>query len=287
MLPDNLELADIRRLVIISMFSDDVLFAQLALKGGNALNLIYGLGSRSSVDVDLSLEQDFVDLDDARERIFRALKARFSEVGLRVFDEKFSRRPLQSKVGEERWGGYQVEFKLIGEAKYDAMKADPDRARREALVIGPDNKRVFIVQISKFEFCQGKVETELQDYSIFVYTPEMIAIEKLRAICQQMPEYHLRGYSTPRARDFYDIHSIVTAGNVNLSTSESSELVRNIFAAKDVDLALLPKIKEYREFHRQDCPAVELTVSGDLKPFDFYFNFVVAQTDLLKPLWEK
>jgi predicted nucleotidyltransferase component of viral defense system len=285
--PDNLDLADIRRLVIIAMFSDDVLFAQLALKGGNALNLIYGLGSRSSVDVDLSLEQDFVDLDDARERIFRALKARFSEVGLRVFDEKFSRRPLQSKVGEERWGGYQVEFKLIGEAKYDAMKADPDRARREALVIGPDNKRVFIVQISKFEFCQGKVETELQDYSIFVYTPEMIAIEKLRAICQQMPEYHLRGYSTPRARDFYDIHSIVTAGNVNLSTSESSELVRNIFAAKDVDLALLPKIKEYREFHRQDWPAVELTVSGDLKPFDFYFNFVVAQTDLLKPLWEK
>jgi hypothetical protein len=79
----------------------------------------------------------------------------------------------------------------------------------------------------------------------------------------------------------------VTAGNVNLSTSESSELVRNIFAAKDVDLALLPKIKEYREFHRQDWPAVELTVSGDLKPFDFYFNFVVAQTDLLKPLWEK
>jgi hypothetical protein len=285
--PDNLDLADIRRLVIIAMFSDDVLFAQLALKGGNALNLIYGLGSRSSVDVDLSLEQDFVDLDDARERIFRALKARFSEVGLRVFDEKFSRRPLQSKVGEERWGGYQVEFKLIGEAKYNEMKADPDRARREALVIGPDNKRVFIVQISKFEFCQGKVETELQDYSIFVYTPEMIAIEKLRAICQQMPEYHLRGYSTPRARDFYDIHSIVTAGNVNLGTRESSELIRNIFAVKDVELALLPKIKEYQEFHRQDWPAVELTVSGDLKPFDFYFNFVVAQTDLLKPLWEK
>src|ERR1700678_1466189 len=101
--PRNLDLAEIRRLVIIAMFSDDVLYAQLALKGGNALNLIYGLGSRSSVDVDLSLEQDFVDLDDARERIFRALKSRFSEADLRVFDEKFSKRPLESKVGEERW----------------------------------------------------------------------------------------------------------------------------------------------------------------------------------------
>ena len=117
----------------------------------------------------------------------------------------------------------------------------------------------------------------------------MIAIEKLRAICQQMPEYHLRGYSTPRARDFYDIHSIVTAGNVNLGRAEpeSAELVRNIFAAKDVDLALLPKIKEHGEYHAQDWPSVELSVSEGLRPFDFYFNFVVAQTELLKPLWDK
>lgn len=285
--PNKIDLADIRRLVIIAMFSDDVLFDQLALKGGNALNLIYGLGSRSSVDVDLSLEKDFVDLDDARERIFRALRDRFSEVGLRVFDEKFTRKPLEVKIGEERWGGYQVEFKLIDETKYNSMKADTDRARREALVIGPDNQRVFVIQISKYEFCQGKIQTDLQDYSIFVYTPEMIAIEKLRAICQQMNEYPLRRYSTPRARDFYDIHSTVTARGLNLGSSETAELVRNIFAAKNVDLGLLPKITEYREYHRQDWPAVELTVSGKLNPFDFYFDFVVAQTELLKALWEK
>jgi predicted nucleotidyltransferase component of viral defense system len=285
--PIKFDLADIRRLVIIAMFSDDVLFDQLALKGGNALNLIYGLGSRSSVDVDLSLEKDFVDLDDARERIFRALRDRFSEAGLRVFDEKFSRKPLEVKIGEERWGGYQVEFKLIDETKYNSMKADTDRARREALVIGPDNQRVFVIQISKYEFCQGKVQTDLQDYSIFVYTPEMIAIEKLRAICQQMKEYPLRRYSTPRARDFYDIHSTVTARGLDLGSSETAELVRNIFAAKNVDLGLLPKITEYREYHRQDWPAVELTVSGKLNPFDFYFDFVIAQTELLKALWEK
>ena len=39
----------------------------------------------------------------------------------------------------------------------------------------------------------------------------MIAIEKLRATCQQMPEYGIRGAATQRARDFYDIHLIVTS----------------------------------------------------------------------------
>ncbi len=282
-----MDLADIRRSVIIAMFSDDILFTQLALKGGNALNLIYRLGSRSSVDIDLSLEEDFVNLDDARERIFRALRARFAEVGLRVFDEKFNKRPPLAKVGDERWGGYQIDFKLMEETKFESMTTDIERARREALVIGPGDQRVFSIQISKHEFCRGKVEAGLENYSIYVYTPEMIAIEKLRAICQQMPEYPSRRYSTPRARDFYDIHSTIAGIGIDLRTAESVDLVRNIFAAKDVDLGLLPKINVYREFHQQDWPAVELTVSGKLNSFNFYFDFVVDQTQLLKPLWEK
>ena len=49
-----MDFADVRRIVIIAMFADDTLFNQLVLKGGNALNLIYGIGDRSSLDVDLS-----------------------------------------------------------------------------------------------------------------------------------------------------------------------------------------------------------------------------------------
>ena len=44
-----------------------------------------------------------------------------------------------------------------------------------------------------------------------VYTPEMIVLEKLRALCQSIPEYktiipsaNIKG----RARDFYDIWNI-------------------------------------------------------------------------------
>jgi hypothetical protein len=228
-----------------------------------------------------------VDLDDAKERILRALGSRFAEVGLRLFDEKFSKRPPEAKPGGEKWGGYQIEFKLMEEDRFLKIGGDIDRARREALVSGPSQQRVFSIQISKHEYCQGKVEANLQNILINVYTPTMIAIEKLRAICQQMPEYPPRRYSTPRARDFYDIYSIVTGAGVNLGSDENVELIRNIFAAKDVDLTLLSKIGEHRDYHRQDWPSVELTVSGDLKDFDFYFNFVIEQTQLVKTLWEK
>jgi hypothetical protein len=160
-----------------------------------------------------------------------------------------------------------------------------DRTNREAIAVGPKSERIFRIQISKHEYCEGKVEHALDDYSIFVYTPTMIVIEKLRAICQQMDEYPLRGYSTARARDFYDMYSTITGVNVILSTMESLELVRNIFAAKSVDLTLLGEIERYREFHRQDWPSVELTVTGKLESYDFYFDFVLAQSLLLKSLW--
>lgn len=282
-----MDLAEIRRIVITAMFSDDVLFQQLTLKGGNALNLVYDLGSRSSVDVDLSLETDFANIDDSRGRIFKALKARFAEAGITVFDEKFSKRPLKQKDGSERWGGYQIEFKLLETERFEAWKDDLDRSRREALVIGSGERRVFEIQISKYEYCHGKVQTEFQDYSIFVYTPEMIVAEKLRAICQQMPEYRLRGYRTARARDFYDIHSTITALGIKLGSEENKELVCNIFAAKEVDTELISKIPDQREFHRPDWVSVVLTTSGHLETFDFYFDFVVSQTQLLESLWKK
>lgn len=282
-----MDLTDIRRLVIIAMFSDDVLFTQLVLKGGNALSLVHNLGARSSRDVDLSLEKDFQDLDDIRMRIFRALRNRFAEVGVSVFDERFEKKPPQPKVGEEKWGGYQVEFKLMDTAKFQSLKTDIERARRESLVVAEDQQRVFRIQISKYEYCDGKIESELQNYSIFVYTPEMIAIEKLRAICQQMPEYQQRGIHAPRARDFYDLYSIISGAKVNLASAENLELVRNIFTAKEVNPALISRIGEYRDYHGQDWPSVELSVAGELRSFDFYFDFLIDQIQLLKTLWGK
>lgn len=282
-----MDLAQIRRLAIIAMFSDDELLSQLTLKGGNALNLVYLLGSRVSVDVDLSLEQDFRDLEDARQKMFRALKNRFREAGLTVFDEKLALRPaIPRPDGDERFGGYEVTFKLMETEKYDALKDNVQR-RRDSVVVGPLQQRTFRVQISKYEYCIGKRETELDDYTISVYTPEMLAIEKLRAICQQMPDYHLRAHQAPRARDFYDIHSVISSTTIDLGAPANLQLTHDIFAAKEVPLLLISKISEQREFHKQDWPAVEVTVSGKLEAFDFYFNFVIDQARLLESLWKE
>jgi predicted nucleotidyltransferase component of viral defense system len=280
-----MDLADIRRLVVIAMFSDDKLFNQLTLKGGNALNLVYRFGFRGSVDIDLSLEEDFEDIENSKSRIFRGLRGRFGEVGLVVFDEKFEKRPLQDRLGDGKWGGYQIEFKLMDAVKFELIKEDVDRARREAEVVGPAQQRVFKVQISKHEYCHGKVAVDFDDYSIYVYTPQMIVVEKLRAICQQMSEYPLRQHSTARARDFYDIHSTIASTGLELNTKENCELIRNIFAAKDVALDLMLIMENYRDFHRQDWPSVELTAGENLEAFDFYFDFVIDQIRLLKTFW--
>ena len=279
---------EIRRLTIKALFSDDVLLDQLVLKGGNALNLVHRIGNRSSLDIDLSLEQDFSNPKDAQERIFRALGDRFRAEGLLVFDEGF--REIASD-GEDRlaskWGGYEFTFKVIERMRFDELRGDVRKAQIQSLVTGPNQERTFTIQVSKFEYCADKVAASFDDYTIYVYTPAMIAFEKLRAICQQMDEYPRRKHRTPRARDFFDIVEITTWRDLDFGRPENHELVERIFHAKSVALELISRIPAYREFHRPDWPQVQNAVSIQLQEFDFYFDFVVRQTELLEPLWIK
>jgi predicted nucleotidyltransferase component of viral defense system len=281
------ELADIRRLVIIAMFSDDVLFGKLVLKGGNAISLIYKYGTRGSLDVDFSIEGEFENAEDAAKRITRALTDRFDAAGFTVFDCSFGPRPQVPAQDNPKWGGYRIKFKIIERDKHRQLSGELAAVRRNATVIGPSQQRVFTIDISKWEFCKGKAETRLDDFAIYVYTPPMLAIEKLRALCQQMPEYAIRTAKTARARDFYDISVIVEESKIDLSASVNLELARQIFAAKEVPLALIGILEKYREYHRQDWPSVEATVGPELKPFDFYFDYVLGIVKKLEPLWKK
>jgi hypothetical protein len=230
----------VRKVAIRSLISDDFLFKNLVLKGGNAIALIHGYGARTSLDIDFSIENDFENVDDVRQRVIRALKAGFESEGLVVFDEAFGPRPAESR--NETWGGYQLTFKLIHDTRYQALKDDIQRVRVSALSSGPGEKRTFTIDFSKYEYCGGKVELEIDHSPIYVYTAEMIVIEKLRALCQQMPEYVLRKRPTARARDFYDIHELVSNAGVTLNSHESKELVKRIFECKQVQLALIGRI---------------------------------------------
>jgi len=127
-----MDLADIRRLVIIAVFSDDVLYGRLVLKGGNAISLVYGYGGRGSLDVDFSIDGDFEDLADAAKRIEVALSDRFRAAGHVLFDYHFVPRPLNRGVKDDRWGGYRAEFKIIERDVYEKLRGDLEAARRNA-----------------------------------------------------------------------------------------------------------------------------------------------------------
>lgn len=269
------------------MFSDDVLFGKLVLKGGNAISLVYKFGARGSLDVDFSIEGEFEDTADAAQRITRALTDRFDAAGFIVFDCAFGPRPLVPPIDNPRWGGYRIHFKIIEPDKHLGLNGDPEAIRRNATVIGPSQQRVFTIDISRWEFCEGKAETQLEEFTIYVYTPPMLAIEKIRAVCQQMVEYPIRVAKTARARDFYDVHVIIEGSKIDLAAPDNLELVRQIFAAKEVPIELMGQMEKYREFHRQDWPSVEATVGQELKPFDFYFDYVLGVIKTLESLWIK
>ena len=125
----------------------------------------------------------------------------------------------------------------------------------------------------------------MDHFTIWVYTPAMVATEKLRAICQQMPEY-ASGPPARRARDFYDIFIAVTRAGVDLTNDENRNLIKAMFAVKRVPLPLLERVVWQREVHRPDWPSVTASVPERLEEFDFYFDFVVEQIKALKSLWD-
>lgn len=270
-----ISLEEVRRRILIALFSDDELMSELVLKGGNALALIYKIGSRASVDMDFSIKTAFSDVENTGKRIFAGLQREFNSIGYVVFDEKFEVKPAKRRDHlPDWWGGYIVEFKLAEQALFEAMRDDLDGLRRQAEELGPLHKRKYTIDISQNEFCEGKVERELDDYVIYVYSLEMMAAEKLRAICQQMPDYKF-GTKTPRARDFYDISQIVREQGIDLTTPENLKILSAVFEAKQVPLALLGEIHKYKDYHILDWPSVEASISGASQNFDTYFDFVV------------
>jgi predicted nucleotidyltransferase component of viral defense system len=285
----KLELTEIRKLTLTALFSDDVLFDQLVLKGGNAISLVHRISPRDSLDLDFSLEADFEDPKAILARMERALTDRFSVAGFVPFDVKLVAKPSEQHQNQQVWwGGYELEFKLIEEARQRSFGVNLDRLRREALVVGPNQQRTFRVDFSKYEYTAGKIQAEIDNYTIFVYTPAMIAIEKLRALCQQMEDYAPTGETKrARARDFFDIFIIVTKTGVQLGSSENLELIKMIFEAKQVPTSLLAKLAQQRDYHRDDWPNVRATVAEPLEEFDYYFDLVVKEIEPLHSLWVK
>jgi hypothetical protein len=273
----------IKEIAIKAMFSDDELMNVLVLKGGNALDIIYKIAQRSSIDLDFSMEREFPEdkLDEIESKIKNVLKNEYNDNGFSAFDINFEKKPR--RVSEDLklfWGGYTITFKVLDKLKELKRGNNIENRRRNAEVIGPLNQKVFNIEISKYEFCSAKKSEELDDMTIYVYTPTMIVMEKLRAICQQTDEYRqiVRSHKpVPRPKDFFDIYTVTSEYMINLFNEENLQMLKTIFEAKKVPFSLLHKIKNYKEMHESGYSILKDIVkeSVELYEFDFYFNYVL------------
>lgn len=278
---------------IQAMFSDDELLEQLVLKGGNAMALVHQISARASVDLDFSLRQDFGgDVAKVERRISRALSDTFRSNGFEVFDFKMIEKPKAISADMKPfWGGYRVEFKLATSAVYAEHSADLETLRRRAINLGHGTR--FLIDISRFEYVAGKQMVDFDGYVIYVYSPEMIVCEKLRAICQQMPEYgpiiKRDRAGSARARDFLDIFVLMDTLKLDLTTERARETLVAMFEMKKVPLDFLGKVPGTYEFHLAGYSSVKDTVSPNfqLKDFDYYFKYTLALIEQLKPVWHK
>ncbi len=286
------EIEKIKKLVIISLFSDDDLMSVFVVKGGNALNILYNVNNRGSMDVDVSMESDFLQsVEIVRQKLETALKETFLPEGYHIFDVTLTQQPDKKTKNPDFWGGYKLEFKIIRDEKYQVYKDDLNQLRRNLLQIHGKGK--FKVDISKHEYCGGKVDVELDGYTVFCYTPVMIVYEKLRALCQQVEKYSeiIKTKPKPRARDFFDIHSIIEwepSVESEIFDSENLKTLIKIFEIKKVPMDFLGKIENTKEFHKLDFNSVVETVtSTNIHNYDYYFNYTVEICKRLTDLLDK
>lgn len=282
----------IRKLIIIGIFSNDIILNHFALKGGNALSIGHNINERASMDIDISMEKDIDSLSISREKLKEILEQNISHAleseNLTIIDFKLEDSP--KKTTKKFWGGYRITFKVIDKIMQDTNK-DINSLRKESISLGKNEKKEMKIDISKYEFIEDAILVESEDDSLIkVYSLKMVVIEKLRAICQQMPEYKekMNVKVSPRPRDFYDIYSVIEGNNKlqdDLLTSESKKMIKEVFEIKNVPIELLEciKLEETKIFHKKDFGTVEQTVyaSNNLEDFDFYYRYVCELVEKL------
>jgi predicted nucleotidyltransferase component of viral defense system len=87
----------VKKLTVIAIFSDELLVQRFVLKGGNAMDLILKVSSRASMDIDLSMSNDFPveELAEVTTRISRGLDGAFLPEGITPFDIVLEDKPSE------------------------------------------------------------------------------------------------------------------------------------------------------------------------------------------------
>lgn len=272
------EIVDIKRSIIRALVSDDEIMASIVLKGGSAIEMFYNQRqtARFSGDLDFSLKEDFDDLTELRDKIQKLLLNEFKDSPLKPIDITLT--DVTSKLNVTPIKGYVLELKLITED--NLKKAGENPQRQSKMTENMYHGKKFEVEFSGDEYSEGYQYQDIEGLTVQVYTPDMIVCEKLRAICQQMPEHketnQIRSPGRGRARDFYDIYYLMENFEISLVSNDCMHILKEMFSIKNVDLSYLKLISNYFEMHLADEPSLKSTAPhSDLKPFKFYFDYVV------------
>lgn len=277
-----MDLDKIKRLTLRALMSDETLMHSLVLKGGNALHLVYEIINRGSIDIDFSVEREFTEDEFKKMPIWMEyiLNRTYRQEGLRVFDVRFIEKPKTVSIPE--WKGYLLEFKVIEADKADEYGEDIERMRRNAIKLN-DQSPKYEVEISAYEYVDAATKKEFEGVILRVYTLEMILFEKVRALCQTMPEYKeivISARQKRRARDIYDICQVFDSRKLNLE----KDLLVDIFKAKRVPLELISNLESLREYNRDNWETVMASIPEEdhstLKSYDYYFDKVL---EIVKP----
>ena len=268
-----MEVDEVIEICLTGLYKEDVFNDTLYLKGGQALRIKEDLKSRFSADIDFSTPSKIELPDLFFKNLVDALSNEFSARGYHLFDFKPERRPkFRPNDMPDFWGGWLVTFKFI-ENKNKTLPLE--NKRKQAIIPRGALSQTIDFDISEYEYCGSVEKVKVKSINVSVYSRVLLLVEKIRAICQQHPDYKLKGNDS-RARDYYDIEKlwskVIQEKNEKLFLEECSKHIHNVFDAKQVDFGLLDKIflDDFVEIQRSGWSSVVATVSDKIQNFDYY-----------------
>lgn len=260
---------DVIRECVVGLFKDNLLERTLVLKGGTALHLIEHIDSRLSTGIDFSACEKIENPLEYFRHVERALQSHFAAEGFEIFDCTFSQKPKERAATlPEFWAGWYFEFKLVPQGR---QFSDLNARRREAYIPDGAASSKVRIEISEHEYCGNLQRVVIGGSTIVSYTGVLLVAEKIRAICQQHPEYPY-GRQKNRARDYYDVYQLVKKYRSPEFYNELRQELPKVFLAKQVDLTLIQKIfdKPFLDFQANHFSSVEASLSKTPEPFSFY-----------------
>jgi len=271
---------------VAALYSNDLVRSFLILKGGTALSISENIQKRLSTDIDFSVSGEIENPGMFFGEIANILKDHFFKLNYELFDYKYSVKPSNRSAKDPVfWGGYEVNFKLIP-AKHGIEVID--QKRRNAVIPKGSISSNISLEISEHEFCGLIKKFPFHGSTVCAYDPALLILEKLRAICQQHPNYRYRKFGKNRARDFFDIYQLLSKHRSASFYSTLKDNIYEVFKAKETPIELARSIfsDDFLALQKDGFEEVRNTVSaveGRIEDFDFYVEQLQLLVDRIVP----